>query len=132
MVTARAEESDAVVGLSVGADGLRQKPFGMKESSPRAVVLRRTAASADPSGKVVRADELEVTPPSTRCGCAARELGATPTELRLLHHLVRTADVSSRARSPRPRRARRGRHRPQHRRPRGDPAQEAEDYGDRS
>src|SRR5205823_10760850 len=61
MVTARAEESDAVVGLSVGADDYVKKPFGMKELVARLrSVLRRTAASARPSGKVGRAGELGV------------------------------------------------------------------------
>src|SRR5437016_5717603 len=61
MMTARAEESDAVVGLSVGADDYVNKPFGVKELLARVrAVLRRTGAAADPGTKVVRADDLEV------------------------------------------------------------------------
>jgi len=90
MVTARAEESDAVVGLSVGADDYVKKPFGMKELVARVrSVLRRTAASADPGGKVVRADDLEVDPSKHEARLRGEDIGCTPTELRLLHHLVR-------------------------------------------
>ena len=90
MVTARAEESDAVVGLSVGADDYVKKPFGMKELVARVrAVLRRTAASSDPAGKVVRADDLEVDPAKHEVRLRGVDVGCTPTELRLLHHLVR-------------------------------------------
>lgn len=90
MVTARAEESDAVVGLSVGADDYIKKPFGMKELLARVrAVLRRTAASADPAGKVLRVDELEVDPAKHEVRLRGQVVPVTPTELRLLHHLVR-------------------------------------------
>jgi two-component system, OmpR family, alkaline phosphatase synthesis response regulator PhoP len=90
MVTARAEETDAVVGLSVGADDYVKKPFGMKELLARVrAVLRRTAAGSDPSGKVLRVDELEVDPSKHEVRIAGEEVPVTPTELRLLHHLVR-------------------------------------------
>ncbi len=90
MVTARAEESDAVVGLSVGADDYIKKPFGMKELLARVrAVLRRTAASADPAGKVLRVDELEVDPAKHEVRLRGAPVPVTPTELRLLHHLVR-------------------------------------------
>jgi DNA-binding response OmpR family regulator len=90
MVTARAEETDAVVGLSVGADDYVKKPFGMKELLARVrAVLRRTSAGSDPSGKVLRVDELEVDPAKHEVRIGGEEVPVTPTELRLLHHLVR-------------------------------------------
>jgi DNA-binding response OmpR family regulator len=45
MLTARAEETDRVIGLSVGADDYVTKPFGAKELVARVkAVLRRTRA----------------------------------------------------------------------------------------
>jgi two-component system phosphate regulon response regulator PhoB len=90
MVTARAEESDAVVGLSLGADDYVKKPFGVRELLARVrAVLRRTGATADPAGKVVRVDELEVDPARHEVRLRGKDVVCTPTELRLLHHLVR-------------------------------------------
>jgi DNA-binding response OmpR family regulator len=90
MVTARAEETDAVVGLSLGADDYVKKPFGVKELVARVrAVLRRTSAGPDPTAKVVRVDELEVDPARHEVRLRGRDVVCTPTELRLLHHLVR-------------------------------------------
>jgi DNA-binding response OmpR family regulator len=90
MATARAEEADAVVGLSVGADDYLKKPYGMRELVARVrSVLRRTAAAADPSPKPVRVDELEIDPTRHEVRVAGEQVELTPTELRLLHHLVR-------------------------------------------
>ncbi len=90
MVTARAEESDAVVGLAVGADDYVKKPFGVKELVARVrAVLRRTGAGADPARKTLRVDDLEVDPAKHEVRLRGVDLVCTPTELRLLHHLVR-------------------------------------------
>jgi two-component system phosphate regulon response regulator PhoB len=90
MVTARAEESDAVVGLSVGADDYVKKPFGVRELLARVrAVLRRTSAGADPALKVLRVDDLEVDPARHEVRLRGEDVVCTPTELRLLHHLVR-------------------------------------------
>ena len=90
MVTARAEESDAVVGLSVGADDYVKKPFGVRELVARVrAVLRRTGVGADPTQRVVRSDELEIDPGKHEVRLKGKEIVCTPTELRLLHHLVR-------------------------------------------
>ncbi len=90
MVTARAEETDAVVGLSMGADDYVKKPFGVKELIARVrAVLRRTAAGPDPADRVVRVDELEVDPSRHEVRLRGKEIVVTPTELRLLHYLVR-------------------------------------------
>ena len=90
MMTARAEESDAVVGLSVGADDYVKKPFGVKELLARVrAVLRRTGAGPDPAQKIVRVDELEVDPGKHEVRLRGQDVVCTPTELRLLHHLVR-------------------------------------------
>ena len=90
MMTARVEESDAVVGLSVGADDYVKKPFGVKELLARVrAVLRRTGAGPDPATRVVRIDDLEVDPGKHEVRLRGKDVVCTPTELRLLHHLVR-------------------------------------------
>jgi DNA-binding response OmpR family regulator len=90
MMTARAEEADAVVGLAMGADDYVKKPFGVKELVARVrAVLRRTGASADPGQKVVRVGDLEVDPAKHEVRLRGKDVVCTPTELRLLHHLVR-------------------------------------------
>jgi DNA-binding response OmpR family regulator len=90
MVTARAEEGDAVLGLSMGADDYVKKPFGVKELLARVrSVLRRAGAVADPASKPIRVDDLEVDPAKHEVRVRGQDVVCTPTELRLLHHLVR-------------------------------------------
>jgi two-component system phosphate regulon response regulator PhoB len=90
MVTARAEESDAVVGLASGADDYLKKPFGVRELLARIrAVLRRASAAAEAGPKTVRADDLEIDPARHEVRLRGVEGVCTPTELRLLHHLVR-------------------------------------------
>ncbi len=90
MMTARVEESDAVVGLSVGADDYVKKPFGVKELLARVrAVLRRTGAGPDPALKQVRIDDLEIDPGKHEVRLHGVDIVCTPTELRLLHHLAR-------------------------------------------
>ena len=61
MLTARAEETDSVVGLSVGADDYVTKPFGAKELVARVkAVLRRKRDSAEPVGELMTLDGLTV------------------------------------------------------------------------
>jgi DNA-binding response OmpR family regulator len=51
MLTARAEETDRVIGLSVGADDYITKPFGAKELVARVkAVLRRRREGPGPTG----------------------------------------------------------------------------------
>lgn len=90
MVTAKAEESDIVIGLSLGADDYVVKPFRMKELLARVrAVLNRGLAwdEAAPSerlargGFVIDASRFEV-----KVGGAPVTLSAT--EFRLLHFLA--------------------------------------------
>jgi len=62
MLTARAEETDRVIGLSVGADDYVTKPFGAKELVARvkAVLRRRREAPAAAGVTVMRLDGLTI------------------------------------------------------------------------
>jgi DNA-binding response OmpR family regulator len=63
MLTARAEETDRVVGLSVGADDYVTKPFSAKELVARVkAVLRRSREQSGSAAhdEVIRLDGLEI------------------------------------------------------------------------
>jgi DNA-binding response OmpR family regulator len=61
MLTARAEEMDKVIGLSVGADDYVTKPFGAKELVARVkAVLRRRRDAVLPTGDVMTLDGLNI------------------------------------------------------------------------
>jgi len=89
MLTAKAEETDQVVGFSMGADDYVTKPFSVKVLLQRIKVLqRRVEGSADPIDLVehlnVRIDRLR-----HRAYVDGKELDLTPTEFRLLECLLR-------------------------------------------
>jgi two-component system phosphate regulon response regulator PhoB len=89
MLTAKAEETDQVVGFSLGADDYVPKPFSVKVLMQRLKALqRRREASNDPSAVVehlgVRIDRLR-----HRAFVQGKELSLTPTEFRLLECLLR-------------------------------------------
>jgi two-component system, OmpR family, phosphate regulon response regulator PhoB len=91
MLTARAEETDQVVGFSLGADDYVTKPFSVKVLVQRLKALQRRLRvedSAEPSDVVehlrVRIDRVR-----HRGYVGDRELELTPTEFRLLECLLR-------------------------------------------
>jgi two-component system phosphate regulon response regulator PhoB len=89
MLTAKTEETDQVVGFSLGADDYVTKPFGVKALMARIKALqRRREGASDPSTVVehlgVRIDRLR-----HRVFVNDNELNLTPTEFRLLECLLR-------------------------------------------
>lgn len=64
MLTARAEESDKLMGLEIGADDYIVKPFSMKELAARIrAVLRRSGKGGElnrNSAEIIRYSELEM------------------------------------------------------------------------
>ena len=90
MVTAKAEETDAVIGLGVGADDYVRKPFGMKELIARIrAILRRADEPTDAAPTVLRADDLDVDAARHEVRLRGRVIPCTATEFRLIHHLVK-------------------------------------------
>jgi two-component system, OmpR family, phosphate regulon response regulator PhoB len=91
MLTARAEETDKIVGLDAGADDYLSKPFSTKEllARMRAVLRRRAPNTLDES---VELGGLRLDPATRRVtgqlGADVRELKIGPTEFRLLHFLM--------------------------------------------
>ena len=91
MLTARAEETDKIIGLDAGADDYLTKPFSTNELMARIrAVLRRKAPEA--LDTVVEIQGLRLDPATRRVsrqmGDENRELKIGPTEFRLLHFLM--------------------------------------------
>jgi len=94
LVTARAEETDKIVGLSVGADDYVTKPFSPREVVARvAAVLRRTAPSAprSPGGadSPLRFAGLVVDPRRREVNLDGEEVQLSALEFDLLLALAR-------------------------------------------
>jgi two-component system alkaline phosphatase synthesis response regulator PhoP len=96
MLTARAEEIDKIVGLSVGADDYLTKPF-----SPRELVMRvkailrrsralspRSAAQRVPERPALRFDELKIDPDTREVWHDSTQIELTPREFDLLYALA--------------------------------------------
>jgi two-component system alkaline phosphatase synthesis response regulator PhoP len=92
MLTARAEESDKLIGLELGADDYMTKPFSPKELVARVrAVFRRMENIANAGAEVVRVADLTLEVPRLRVTAEKREIEElTPTEFELLATLARS------------------------------------------
>jgi two-component system OmpR family response regulator/two-component system alkaline phosphatase synthesis response regulator PhoP len=93
MLTARREESDAVLGLESGADDYLTKPFGVREFVARVrALLRRgraaTAAASDDVERPLVVHGIEIDPARRRVRVDGEDIDLTPLEFRLLHFLA--------------------------------------------
>jgi len=87
MLTARADESDRLIGLELGADDYVTKPFSPRELVARVrAVLRRTAAT---SGDVVRRGDLSIDLARMKVERHDAAIDLTSTEFQLLATLAR-------------------------------------------
>lgn len=89
MLTAKAEESDELVGFSLGADDYVAKPFSVKILLERIKALRRRRQTAPDEAEV--AAKLGVTVDRRRhhATSAGKSLALTRNEFRLLDTLIR-------------------------------------------
>lgn len=89
MLTARADEMDRVVGLSIGDDDYVVKPFSPRELVERVkAILRRTGAAAAPVSTVFRYDALVVDSEKRRVTVKGEVTPLTPSEFTLLLTLI--------------------------------------------
>lgn len=93
MLTARDDSMDKVKGLELGADDYVTKPFNHLELMARVkAVLRRLEMPAPASrAPSFQAGELEVDFARQQARLRGDRLDLTPTEYKLLYHLVRNA-----------------------------------------
>ena len=91
MLTAKADESDQLIGFAVGADDYVTKPYSMKVliERIRKELRRRQERMALPRGTVVEAHGVIIDRHRHRATRDGREVPLTPTEFRLLEALLR-------------------------------------------
>ena len=89
MLTARAEESDKIVGLEVGADDYLAKPFSPSELVARVRALLRRAQRAAPSAsKSIAYGPIVVDPDEHTVSSDGRAVALTAKEFLLLEYLL--------------------------------------------
>ncbi len=89
IVTARAEESERIVGLELGADDYVTKPFSPKELVARVGALLRRAGEPGGEGEVLRCGPLEMDRGSHRVLDGGREVKLTAKEFLLLEYFLK-------------------------------------------
>jgi two-component system OmpR family response regulator len=100
MLTARAEETDKVVGLELGADDYMTKPFSMREFLARVkAMLRRTemlktATSPDKetTTSLIKVGEIEIDLARHRVSRGSTLIDLSPKEFDLLAFLVKNKE----------------------------------------
>lgn len=90
VLTARGEEMDRVVGLSLGADDYVVKPFSVREILLRIrAILRRSERGAE--SPLFERHGIRLCPDSHMAEAGGKNLDLTATEFRLLEDLLRHA-----------------------------------------
>ena len=98
MLTGRDEETDKARGLDLGADDYLTKPFGFVELQARirAILRRATMPSVDQKARQAtrfQTGGLVVDIPSHHVTLHGKPVSLTPTEFRLLEHLLKHAGI---------------------------------------
>jgi len=95
MLTARSEEVDRIVGLTVGADDYLIKPFSPRELVARVLALlrRRRGGPRATGSDVTRVDDLVVDRPRHEVTVAGRLVELTALEFAILEALARDPGI---------------------------------------
>ena len=95
MLTARQDEVDKLIGLSVGADEYITKPFSSRELVARIrAMLRRPRGSAGAAGAVRRIGDLEIDVPAREVRAAGKRVELTKIEFDLLSAMAGSPRVA--------------------------------------
>jgi two-component system phosphate regulon response regulator PhoB len=88
MLTAKAAETDKIVGLEMGADDYITKPFSVRELLARVRAVLRRSSPQLPASDVIRRGELAVDVPQHEVSFRGQRVQLTATEFRILEYLV--------------------------------------------
>jgi two-component system, OmpR family, alkaline phosphatase synthesis response regulator PhoP len=88
MVTARAEETDRIIGLEIGADDYIAKPFSVNELVARIRALMRRSRRGEPEELMLRFGPIGVDLSRHIVTDGDREVKLTAKEFMLLHYLL--------------------------------------------
>lgn len=91
MLTAKAEETDKIVGLEIGADDYVTKPFSLREllARIRAMLRRAKMVETQPQGALLKVGDIEVDIARHRITVSGKIVELTPKEFDLLAFLAR-------------------------------------------
>lgn len=89
LLTAKAEESDQLVGFALGADDYVSKPFSMKVLLARVTALLRRLESDSPADDVLEAGPLRLSTSHHQVTLHGEPVPLTATEFRLLATLMK-------------------------------------------
>jgi DNA-binding response OmpR family regulator len=91
MLTAKAQESEKVMGFELGADDYVTKPFGTRELRARIkALLRRASGAAEPEGERYQFGDIEVDFQRAELRRGGQPVELTPIEFKLLAVFVRS------------------------------------------
>jgi len=94
LLTAKSEETDKIVGLSIGADDYVTKPFSPRELVARIkAALRRLSAKDEETGDFLAFERIRIDLASRRVWVVGSEIELTTTEFDLLAALARHRDM---------------------------------------
>ena len=88
MLTAKAAETDKIVGLEMGADDYITKPFSVRELVARVRAALRRSTRQDEAADVIRRGELTIDRGRHEVTWAAKPVSLTATEFRILEYLT--------------------------------------------
>ena len=89
MLTAKAEETDQVIGFAVGADDYVTKPFSVKVLLQRIKVLLRRSTSPEPAGELLEMAGIRIDKRAHQVSVDDEPVSLTPTEFRLLETMLK-------------------------------------------
>ena len=84
MLTAKAEETDKVIGLEIGADDYMVKPFGIRELLARIKALLRRKGREEIISEIIRIGDLTIDSGKRKVSLNSRIVDLTTTEFNIL------------------------------------------------